>query len=171
MQKSKNCDYYIGLDMGDASVGWAVTDTNYNILKFNGKALWGIRLFDSANTAASTRVFRSGRRRIDRTTWRLKMLQELFAEEIAKVDPGFFMRLEDSRLHLDDKRDKAVYNLFVDKNYTDKDFISNILQCIICVMHWQRRRYRLMCAYFILLCSILLSIVDIFCLIILMLPK
>lgn len=122
MQKLKNCDYYIGLDMGDASVGWAVTDTNYNILKFNGKALWGIRLFDSANTAASTRVFRSGRRRIDRTTWRLKMLQELFAEEIAKVDPGFFMRLEDSRLHLDDKRDKEVYNLFVDKNYTDKDF-------------------------------------------------
>ena len=50
------------------------------------------------------------------------MLQELFAEEIAKVDPGFFMRLEDSRLHLDDKRDKEVYNLFVDKNYTDKDF-------------------------------------------------
>lgn len=122
MQKLQNKDYYIGLDMGDASVGWAVTDANYNILKFNGKALWGIRLFDSANTAASTRVFRSGRRRIDRTTWRLKMLQELFAEEIAKVDPGFFMRLEDSRLHLDDKRDKAVYNLFVDKNYTDKDF-------------------------------------------------
>lgn len=122
MQKLKNCDYYIGLDMGDASVGWAVTDTNYNILKFNGKALWGIRLFDSANTAASTRVFRSGRRRIDRTTWRLKMLQELFVDEIAKVDTGFFMRLEDSRLQLDDKREKAVYNLFVDKNYTDKEF-------------------------------------------------
>lgn len=122
MQKLKNCDYYIGLDMGDASVGWAVTDTNYNILKFNGKALWGIRLFDSANTAASTRVFRSGRRRIDRTTWRLKMLQELFADEIAKIDTGFFMRLEDSRLQLDDKREKAVYNLFVDKSYTDKEF-------------------------------------------------
>lgn len=122
MQKLKNCDYYIGLDMGDASVGWAVTDTNYNILKFNGKALWGIRLFDSANTAASTRVFRSGRRRIDRTTWRLKMLQELFADEIAKVDTGFFMRLEDSRLQLDDKREKAAYNLFVDKSYTDKEF-------------------------------------------------
>lgn len=122
MQKLKNCDHYIGLDMGDASVGWAVTDTNYNILKFNGKALWGIRLFDSANTAASTRVFRSGRRRIDRTTWRLKMLQELFADEIAKIDTGFFMRLEDSRLQLDDKREKAVYNLFVDKSYTDKEF-------------------------------------------------
>ena len=39
MQKLKNCDYYIGLDMGDASVGWAVTDTNYNILKF--KILYG----------------------------------------------------------------------------------------------------------------------------------
>ena len=50
------------------------------------------------------------------------LILPIFAEEIAKVDPGFFMRLEDSRLHLDDKRDKAVYNLFVDKNYTDKDY-------------------------------------------------
>ena len=33
MQKLQNKDYYIGLDMGDASVGWAVTDANYNILK------------------------------------------------------------------------------------------------------------------------------------------
>lgn len=39
MQNNKNVDYYVGLDMGDASVGWAVTDLNYNILKFNGKAL------------------------------------------------------------------------------------------------------------------------------------
>lgn len=74
MQNKKNVDYYVGLDMVDASVGWAVTDLNYNILKFNGKALWGIRLFDSAETAAARRGFRSARRRIDRVSWRISML-------------------------------------------------------------------------------------------------
>lgn len=122
MKKLKSTDYYVGLDMGDASVGWAVTDMHYNILKFNGKALWGIRLFDSAKTAAEARGYRSARRRIARTTWRLKMLQELFAAEIAKLDPGFFMRLADSRLKIDDKHEKIPFNLFVDERYTDKEF-------------------------------------------------
>ena len=36
-------EYYIGLDMGTGSVGWAVTDPTYNIIKRHGKALWGIR--------------------------------------------------------------------------------------------------------------------------------
>lgn len=122
MQNKKNVDYYVGLDMGDASVGWAVTDLNYNILKFNGKALWGIRLFDSAETAAARRGFRSARHRIDRVSWRISMLQELFADEIAKVDAGFFQRLKDSRLQVEDKQEKTAYNLFIGQNYTDKDF-------------------------------------------------
>ena len=29
-------DYYIGLDIGTNSVGWAVTDKDYNVLKFKG---------------------------------------------------------------------------------------------------------------------------------------
>ncbi len=44
-------EYYIGLDIGTASVGWAVTDESYNIPKFNGKKMWGVRLFDDAKTA------------------------------------------------------------------------------------------------------------------------
>lgn len=44
-------EYYIGLDMGTGSVGWAVTDPTYNIIKRHGKALWGICLFESAKTA------------------------------------------------------------------------------------------------------------------------
>ena len=44
-------EYYIGLDIGTSSVGWAVTDMNYQIIKRHGKALWGSRLFASANTA------------------------------------------------------------------------------------------------------------------------
>ena len=35
--------YYLGLDMGTNSVGWAVTDQQYNLLKAKGKDLWGIR--------------------------------------------------------------------------------------------------------------------------------
>lgn len=29
--------YYLGLDMGTNSVGWAVTDPNYNLFKAKGK--------------------------------------------------------------------------------------------------------------------------------------
>lgn len=38
-------EYYLGLDIGTNSVGWAVTDLDYNLLRFNGKDMWGIRLF------------------------------------------------------------------------------------------------------------------------------
>ena len=31
--------YYIGLDIGTASVGWAVTDASYNVIKKHGKPL------------------------------------------------------------------------------------------------------------------------------------
>ena len=41
-------DYYLGLDMGTDSVGWAVTDENYNLIRAKGKDLWGVREFESA---------------------------------------------------------------------------------------------------------------------------
>lgn len=37
MKSRREQDYYLGLDIGTESVGYAVTDENYNILKFNGK--------------------------------------------------------------------------------------------------------------------------------------
>lgn len=49
-------EYYLGLDMGTGSVGWAVTNPSYNVIKRHGKALWGIRLFESANTAEERRA-------------------------------------------------------------------------------------------------------------------
>ena len=36
-------EYYLGLDMGTNSVGWAVTDDVYNLIRFKGKDMWGIR--------------------------------------------------------------------------------------------------------------------------------
>ena len=56
-------DYYLGLDVGTNSVGWAVTDESYNLLKLKGKSAWGVRLFDEANTAEKRRKDRSNRRR------------------------------------------------------------------------------------------------------------
>ena len=62
--------YNIGLDIGTTSVGWAVVeaDTQKIIRKGKGKnrkALWGVRLFDAADTAEERRNFRSSRRRYD----------------------------------------------------------------------------------------------------------
>lgn len=34
--------YYLGLDMGTNSVGWAATDPEYRLLKAKGKDLWGM---------------------------------------------------------------------------------------------------------------------------------
>ena len=96
--------YYVGLDIGTESVGWAVTDTQYQIKKVHGKALWGVRLFDEAQSARDRRGFRVARRRIQRRRQRLDWLQEQFAQAVGEVDPGFFQRMEESRFWEEDKR-------------------------------------------------------------------
>lgn len=117
-------EYYLGLDMGTDSVGYAVTDTNYNVLKFNRKGMWGARLFSAAKTAADARIHRAGRRRLERQRWRLRLLQEIFSRPISKVDMGFFQRLKESNLQLEEKSaaNKVKYSLF-DKSYlSDREF-------------------------------------------------
>lgn len=121
-------EYYLGLDLGTASTGWAITDPEYHVLRKHGKALWGVRLFESASTAEERRMFRTGRRRLDRRNWRIQILQEIFAEEICKIDPGFFLRMKESKYYPEDKRDingncpELPYALFVDNDFTDKDY-------------------------------------------------
>lgn len=124
----KSKKYYLGLDIGTGSVGWAVTDENYEMIKTHGKALWGVRLFESANTAEERRAFRTARRRTDRNKNRIKLLQELFAEEISKTDIGFYQRMQESKYWHEDKRDlegkmpELPYALFSDADFTDKDY-------------------------------------------------
>ena len=95
--------YYLGLDIGTNSVGWAVTDPSYRLERFHKKDMWGIRLFEQADTAADRRTKRTNRRRLQRRHKRIQLLQELFAEEMAKVDDTFFLRLNESKLHFEDK--------------------------------------------------------------------
>ena len=116
-------EYFLGLDIGTSSLGWAVTDTNYKILRAKGKNLIGVRLFEEGKTAEERRLFRSSRRRTARRKERIKLLQELFAEEINKIDPTFFQRLKESKYYLGDKSDKdCPFALFNDEGFTDKEY-------------------------------------------------
>ena len=114
--------YYIGLDIGTNSVGWACTDKDYNILRHRGQDMWGVHLFDEAQSAIERRGFRTARRRRERQVNRIAWVRELMKEEIFAVDPLFFQRLEDSGLHVCDRRDRQSNTLFNDENYTDRDF-------------------------------------------------
>ena len=119
-------DYYLGLDMGTSSVGWAVTDENYNLLRAKGKDLWGIREFDEAKTAVDRRTHRISRRRRQRQQVRIGLLKSYFEEAIKEVDPLFYQRLDNSKYHLEDK-DSNVHNvnvIFNDENYTDKEYFA-----------------------------------------------
>lgn len=117
-------EYFVGLDMGTESVGWAVTSEDYQLKTFNKKSMWGSRLFDEANTAEERRIFRSSRRRMDRKKWRIHILQEFFMDEINKIDENFFLRLKDSALWCEDKDKKLedAYSLFSDPDYTDATY-------------------------------------------------
>ena len=129
MNNDANFDkYYIGLDCGTNSVGWAVTDEQYHLLRRRGKTLWGMRLFDEASTAAERRGYRSTRRRLARSKKRIKLLQSLFSREMAKVDPDFYIRLRESLFLEEDKRGfsnesaRTKYILFNDPGYNDADY-------------------------------------------------
>lgn len=84
--------------------------------------MWGIRLFEEGKTAEERRLHRVARRRQARKVQRTKLLQELFAEKIAEIDPGFYLRLEESKFWSDDKTVNQRNTLFNDKNYKDRDF-------------------------------------------------
>ena len=121
--RSKNFGtYYLGLDIGTNSVGWAVTDVDYNILQFKNKAMWGIHLFDNGNTAEDRRTHRCQRRRLQRRKQRIELLRSLFKEEIEKVDRTFFQRLDESDLHEKDKKLNQKNTLFNDLKFNDKAF-------------------------------------------------
>lgn len=123
-QLASQAPYYLGLDIGTSSIGYAITDENYNVIKRAGKSLWGVHIFQEANTAAERRMFRVARRRRKRLKTRIKLLQEFFSEAINAVDPAFFIRMKDSFFYPDDKHENQTNTLFNDENYKDKDYFE-----------------------------------------------
>ena len=111
-------DYSIGLDIGTTSVGWAIVDNNtFKLVKKGNKrqSMWGVRLFDEAISAEGRRNSRSTRRRYERRRQRIKLLQEIFKDEIEKVDNEFFDKLHDSFYSTNDKNNKKVLLTDYDK--------------------------------------------------------
>lgn len=113
-----NQPFFLGLDIGTDSVGYAVTDEQYKLKKFRGEPLWGVHLFDPAEQCAGRRSFRTARRRTNRRQQRVLLTQEIFAHEIAAIDPDFFKRIHESALYEDDRTSSSPH-LFASTNYTD----------------------------------------------------
>ena len=115
-------DYFIGLDMGTSSVGWAVTNKNYTVSSFNKKKMWGIHRFEEGETAENRRMARTARRRLDRRKDRLETLREIFEPHLNAIDPEFLTRLAEGALHREDQSIDNKYTLFTHEDYTDKDY-------------------------------------------------
>lgn len=120
--KKKAEKIYLGLNVGTNSIGYAVTDEQYNLLKFNGNDAWGSIVFDAASSNEDRRNHRLARRNLDRRQQRIVWLQEIFAKEISKVDDRFFIRLSESFRWREDVQDRYVF--FNDKEYTDVQYMK-----------------------------------------------
>lgn len=125
MSESIDKKYYLGLDIGTSSVGFAVTDDEYNLIKKQKKHLWGARLFDEAQDASNRRLHRSMRRRFQRRRARISLLRSFFEEEVAKIDPNFFRRLDVSSIHSED-RDANLRSPFLlfNGDFTDAKYYN-----------------------------------------------
>ena len=115
-------NYYLGLDMGTSSLGWAVTDSDYHLLRAKGKDLWGVRLFPEAESAAGRRTQRVSRRRLQREKARIGFVRDVFADAINEVDPGFYQRLDDSKYFPEDKTEMQRFALFSGNGFNDKEY-------------------------------------------------
>ncbi|MBR4657202.1 MAG: type II CRISPR RNA-guided endonuclease Cas9 [Oscillospiraceae bacterium] len=120
METEQMREYYLGLDIGTDSVGYAATDYHYNLVKYHGEPAWGVMTFEAANPAQDRRTFRAARRRLDRRQQRVKLLEEIFASEICKIDPRFFIRRKESFLCRADAQEP--FCLFSDDRFTDKEY-------------------------------------------------
>ncbi|MDE6474823.1 MAG: type II CRISPR RNA-guided endonuclease Cas9 [Clostridia bacterium] len=127
MQNTKKVENYsIGLDIGTTSVGWAVINDDYSLVRVSQRNMWGVNLFDEGMPAKDRRAKRSQRRRLERRKQRIVTLRKLMEDDVLKLDPSFFIRMDESYLHCnDDFGRKNKYNLFEDKLFTDKQFYEN----------------------------------------------
>lgn len=122
----KHVDIYdIGLDIGTNSVGWAVANEKGDLCRKSGKNTWGSRLFETADTAADTRVKRTLRRRYNRRKTRIQELQTIMQPALADVDPDLFIRMRQSALWLEDKSIPEKSALFTGKDLSEKEYYKN----------------------------------------------
>ncbi len=120
-------DYVVGIDIGTNSIGWAVLNMDYTLMKLKHHHAWGAFLFNDGKTAQSRRVSRSARTHYRRRALRVEELQMLMADDVLSVDDSFFIKLKQSYLHNLNEDPingrKNHYNLF-EGEFTDKDYYA-----------------------------------------------
>lgn len=150
--------YFLGLDIGTNSVGYAVTNLEYVLKRFHRNLMWGVSLFDEGQSSAERRVARAARRRADRKKQRISILQELMAEEIFKKDKNFFMRIKESHLLPEDSTSRKRKNIFFDDiEYTDRDYNNDFptIHHLICSLMKNKRPHDIRLVY--IACAYLLG--------------
>ena len=102
--------YFLGLDIGTDSIGFAVTDERYRIPKFKGEPVWGVHLFDPVNENSVRRGFRTSRRRLDRRQQRVSLVQELLCKAVVEVDPDYYIRKKEIHRFVSKKERILIFN-------------------------------------------------------------
>ena len=124
MHTDKKADYYVGLDMGTGSLGGAVTDPQYHLMKVKGKDFWFVREYESAQPQLKRRTHRISRRKLQRHQVRIRLLRSYFAEDVLRHDPLFYIRQDNSKYYREDKDPRLTTkdSLFADPGYGDKEY-------------------------------------------------
>lgn len=112
--------YFVGLDVGTNSVGWAVTDEDYELVRLKGKHAWGSRIFSEAESKKDRRTKRLNRRRIARRKYRIQLLNTIFATAINEVDNTFFARLDNASYLFEDKKNKGLSRNLLFKTFEEE---------------------------------------------------
>lgn len=154
MSKAKK-EIFLGLNIGSETVSYAVMDNQYNLQRFKGSDAWGVSVFEKGSLSAERRSYRTVRRLKNRKKQRIRLLQEIFAKEIAGVDEKFFDRLSKSYMWRDDAG--CPYMLFNDRDYTDKQYMEKYptIHHLICDLMHSKEPHDVRLVY--LACSWLLS--------------
>lgn len=92
-----NCNF-----VESVHTNWPTTDKKQLTPKFEKQLIWRINLFEDGDSIGQGRNLRCSERRRIRRGQRITLLQELFDNEMRKVDPKFFKRRSIDRGDLDD---------------------------------------------------------------------
>ena len=120
--KKQNNDYIVGLSLEPNAVGFAAIDKKNSLISLKGKTVIGVTTFKEGQSAVERRYSRSARRRTSRKKRRIKLLEEIFSEEMAKVDPGFFLRLHQSWISPHDKKRTGYPAIIFPTKAEEKEF-------------------------------------------------
>lgn len=103
-------NFSLGLDIGIASVGWALLDNDRNQM-----VDFGVRIFNEANSASDARLNRSARRTLNRKKWRKNQLKQVFIDfgllTKEELDQPGYLSFTVNNEFVSRPKDETIYHL------------------------------------------------------------